>query len=147
MHDDRGRDVSDKRVWDEQMIQKQGHRAIVVPWVVALALGLSFVCRLAQGAGRSGQAEGPAGNGGLQARSPRQTAIWKDYERAERFGSRELNRLVYKAEVRAHWIADRPAFWYRNDVRGEREFILPRRGDEHPAAPLGQQGHSLRWQR
>jgi len=46
------------------------------------------------------------------------------YQRAERFGSPELGRLVYKARVEPHWIDGTPRFWYRNDVRGDREFVL-----------------------
>ena len=47
-----------------------------------------------------------------------------DYRRAERAGSAKLNRLVYKRKVEPHWIDGGPRFWYRNDVRGEKEFVL-----------------------
>ncbi len=50
--------------------------------------------------------------------------LWQRYERAERFGSPDMSRLVFKTRVDAHWIGTTSRFWYRNDVRGEREFIL-----------------------
>jgi hypothetical protein len=46
------------------------------------------------------------------------------YRAAEQFEGPELGRLVYKARLEPHWIAGTSRFWYRNDVRGEREFIL-----------------------
>jgi dipeptidyl aminopeptidase/acylaminoacyl peptidase len=50
--------------------------------------------------------------------------IRQRYERAERFGSKDMSALVYKTGVQAHWIGDTPRFWYRNDLRDGREFIL-----------------------
>ncbi|HOS91954.1 MAG TPA: DPP IV N-terminal domain-containing protein [Armatimonadota bacterium] len=46
------------------------------------------------------------------------------YQRAERMGSAELGRLVHKARVEPHWIHGTARFWYRNDVRGDRDFVV-----------------------
>jgi hypothetical protein len=46
------------------------------------------------------------------------------YQRAERAMSGDSARLVFKASVEVRWIGDTHRFWYRNDVRGEREFVL-----------------------
>ena len=51
-------------------------------------------------------------------------AMLAAYQRAERALSGDAARLVYKASVEARWIGDTHKFWYRNDVRGEREFVL-----------------------
>lgn len=59
-----------------------------------------------------------------QAADSRDSAIWQAYQRAAWFSSDAGNRLVYKANVDARWIGDTHQFWYRNDVRGTREFIL-----------------------
>ncbi|NCO42679.1 MAG: hypothetical protein AUJ96_21240 [Armatimonadetes bacterium CG2_30_66_41] len=68
-------------------------------------------------------------------RAAQQAAVRADYERAERFGSPAMDRLVYKAKVNANWIEGAPRFWYRNLVRGESEFILvdAKQGARQPA--------------
>ena len=117
------------------MKRRQRGYNVVIAVVAAVDAALPLAYGLTRDANAAGGDDAPIARGAAEGRSPRQAAIWKDYERAERFGSREMGRLVYKAEVRAHWIADRPAFWYRNDVRGEREFILinAERGERGPA--------------
>ncbi|MCX6344573.1 MAG: prolyl oligopeptidase family serine peptidase [Armatimonadetes bacterium] len=59
--------------------------------------------------------------------------MWQLYQRAERFG--QMSSLVYKSSVDARWIGSTHKFWYRNDVRGENEFILvdAERGARAPA--------------
>jgi len=76
----------------------------------------------------------------IQASPASQATIRQAYERAERLSSGALTKLVYKGKVVAHWIADGPRFWYRNDVRGEREFILvdAEKGTRGPAFDHGQ---------
>ena len=50
--------------------------------------------------------------------------VRKAYDRATHFGSEEMPQLVYMADVQANWIGSSHRFWYRRDVRGEREFVL-----------------------
>jgi dipeptidyl aminopeptidase/acylaminoacyl peptidase len=46
-----------------------------------------------------------------------------DYKRADKL--RDLFQgKVFKEQLDPHWIGDTPFFWYRTDVRGNREFIL-----------------------
>ena len=47
----------------------------------------------------------------------------EDYERAAKLHS-SLSGLVYKTRVRPNWIAKSERFWYRNDVRDGKEFVL-----------------------
>jgi dipeptidyl-peptidase 4 len=56
------------------------------------------------------------------------------YQAAEAAGSPEHGRLVYKARVEPRWIGAGDRFWYRNDVRGTKEFILvdPAEGTRGP---------------
>ena len=46
-----------------------------------------------------------------------------DYERADQFQS-NLKGLVFKKEIKAHWFNDSTRFWYRNDLRERKEFIV-----------------------
>ncbi|MGI6301192.1 MAG: prolyl oligopeptidase family serine peptidase [Verrucomicrobiota bacterium] len=46
-----------------------------------------------------------------------------DYERSAALG-RSFADKVFKDRITPHWLEDQPRFWYRNDVRGKREFIL-----------------------
>jgi dipeptidyl aminopeptidase/acylaminoacyl peptidase len=46
-----------------------------------------------------------------------------DYERADQLQSR-LKDLVFKKEIKAHWFNDSTRFWYRNDLRKRKEFIV-----------------------
>jgi dipeptidyl aminopeptidase/acylaminoacyl peptidase len=83
---------------------------------------------------------------GCATAPPARPDLRERYARAERFG-REMRSKVYKAEIRPRWISGGPRFWYRNDVRGAREFVLvdPEKGtrtvvaaapgEEAPPAP------------
>ena len=64
-----------------------------------------------------------------------QDPVREAYERAERFGSPEMARLVRGASVQPHWIGDGPRFWYLNQFGDEREFILvdPEKAERKPA--------------
>jgi hypothetical protein len=53
-----------------------------------------------------------------------QRGIWQTYERAERFGSAAMGRLVSRSDVDPHWMNGGARFWYRNDGPETREFIL-----------------------
>jgi dipeptidyl-peptidase-4 len=47
-----------------------------------------------------------------------------DYERARNLHAQTQNK-VFKAQLKAHWLASGTRFWYRNDLAdGEREFVL-----------------------
>ena len=46
-----------------------------------------------------------------------------DYQRADGVRSR-VKDLVYKTKITPHWFADNTRFWYRNDLRKGKEFIL-----------------------
>ncbi len=47
----------------------------------------------------------------------------QDYQRAAKIGS-TFGKLAFKTTVVAHWISDSARFWYRNDTRQGKEFIL-----------------------
>ena len=47
----------------------------------------------------------------------------EDYERAAKLRS-SLSGLVYKTRVSPNWTAKSERFWYRNDVRDGKEFVL-----------------------
>jgi len=47
----------------------------------------------------------------------------QDYERAVKIRS-TFNKLVFKTQVDPHWIGESPRFWYRNETRQGKEFIL-----------------------
>jgi len=47
----------------------------------------------------------------------------QDYQRAVKIRS-TFNKLAFKTRVEPHWIADSPRFWYRNETRQGKEFIL-----------------------
>ncbi len=74
-----------------------------------------------------------------RALPPRRSTWAKAYARAERFGSPRLNRLVYMARVRPHWIGGSHRFWYLREVRGERTFVLVD-GDKGTKGPAFDQG-------
>ena len=69
------------------------------------------------------------------ADAAQQRAVRGDYERAERFSARALGERVFKTSVEPHWIENGPRFWYRNDVRGARQFVLvdPEKASRAPA--------------
>lgn len=46
------------------------------------------------------------------------------YRRGESILAGEPARLVYKTDVEPQWIGNTSRFWYRNDVRSQREFVL-----------------------
>ena len=46
-----------------------------------------------------------------------------DYERSTALG-RSFAGKVFKDRITPHWLEDQTRFWYRNDVRGKKEFIL-----------------------
>jgi len=104
---------------------------------------VTFICAVVLAAGIFG--DSPAlGDGRIakrdgEAKPPKSIAkrptILEAYKRAERFESGQMSKLVYKANVEAHWIGDSPRFWYRSDVRGKSEFILvdAERGTRAPA--------------
>jgi len=50
--------------------------------------------------------------------------IAQRYARAAWMGSSEPNTLVAKANLAPHWLEGGSAFWYRNEVRGTREFVF-----------------------
>ena len=47
----------------------------------------------------------------------------QDYKRADRFAN-DLNDLVYHGDFVPHWIENTPRFWYRNQLKGGKEFIV-----------------------
>ena len=47
----------------------------------------------------------------------------QDYQRAVKIRS-TFNKLAFKTRVEPHWIADSARFWYRNETRQGKEFIL-----------------------
>jgi dipeptidyl aminopeptidase/acylaminoacyl peptidase len=56
------------------------------------------------------------------------------YQRAERFGSAEMGRLVLGARVEPHWSADGNRFWYRRETATGARFLLvdAERGTQEP---------------
>jgi len=48
----------------------------------------------------------------------------EDYARAEQFLPENVEKLVFKLSIEPHWIASSDSFWYRNDTRNGKEFIL-----------------------
>jgi dipeptidyl-peptidase-4 len=58
-----------------------------------------------------------------------------DYARAEQFLPWNLGKLVFKVQVLPHFIGLGDRFWYKNDVRSGKEFILvdPARNTKQPA--------------
>ncbi len=48
----------------------------------------------------------------------------EDYERAEKFHQFNIRELVFKLQLRPHWINEGARFWYRNDTREGKEFML-----------------------
>ncbi len=46
-----------------------------------------------------------------------------DYERADAVRS-TVKDLVYKTKIAPHWFADNSRFWYRNDLRKGKQFVL-----------------------
>ena len=46
-----------------------------------------------------------------------------DYERADQLQS-NLKNLVFKKRINAHWFNESTRFWYRNDLRERKEFIV-----------------------
>lgn len=49
---------------------------------------------------------------------------WEDYARAEQLLTWNVNKLVFKWQVTPNWIERSDRFWYRNLVRGGKEFVL-----------------------
>lgn len=49
--------------------------------------------------------------------------IWQAYDRAQRFGSSQLDGLVRNARVEANWSDDGNHFWYRRETADGAEFI------------------------
>lgn len=49
--------------------------------------------------------------------------IWQAYDRAQRFGSSQLDSLVRNARVEANWSDDGNSFWYRRQTADGAEFI------------------------
>jgi dipeptidyl aminopeptidase/acylaminoacyl peptidase len=47
----------------------------------------------------------------------------QDYQRAAKIGS-TFGKLAFKTRVDPHWISESARFWYRNDTRQGKEFIL-----------------------
>ena len=48
----------------------------------------------------------------------------EDYARAERFLSWNFNKLVFKMRVSPHYIGKTDRFWYKNETREGKEFVL-----------------------
>jgi dipeptidyl aminopeptidase/acylaminoacyl peptidase len=81
------------------------HSIHICTFVVVLLL-------LPTGVARSQACPDPSRGGTLQ-----------DYQRAVKIRS-TFNKLAFKTRVEPHWIADSPRFWYRNETRRGKEFIL-----------------------
>ena len=47
-----------------------------------------------------------------------------DYQRAENFLSRNIQRKVYGLEVSPRWIGEDNAFWYRVNTRDGKRFLI-----------------------
>ncbi len=59
----------------------------------------------------------------LASSSSRAQGTLDDYKRAEKL--REMFQgKVFKERLEPHWIGETPRFWYRTDLRDQREFIL-----------------------
>jgi dipeptidyl aminopeptidase/acylaminoacyl peptidase len=54
---------------------------------------------------------------------PSRGGTLQDYQRAAKIGS-TFGKLAFKTTVVAHWIGESPRFWYRNEIRDGKEFIL-----------------------
>ncbi|HSV72779.1 MAG TPA: prolyl oligopeptidase family serine peptidase [Chthonomonadales bacterium] len=95
-------------------------------WAAAAALVATMASAGAAPAPAPGQ--GPAPRPGPET-------MRRAYDRAARFGSAEMGRLVYRASVEPNWIQGTARFWYRVDVRGKRWFVLvdAERGTRGPA--------------
>ncbi len=50
--------------------------------------------------------------------------ILERYQKAAWLGSSEPVALVAKSNIAPHWLEGGSAFWYRNEVRGTREFVF-----------------------
>ena len=48
----------------------------------------------------------------------------EDYERAEKLLPANIKKYVFKLRVEPHWIEKSDSFWYRNDTRDGKEFLL-----------------------
>ena len=49
----------------------------------------------------------------------------RDYQRAEKFLPKNIDSLVYRAEINPHWTDGHPVFWYSVDTRkGEEYFVV-----------------------
>ena len=81
------------------------HSIHICTFVVVLLL-------LPTGVARSQACPDPSRGGTLQ-----------DYQRAVKIRS-TFNKLAFKTRVEPHWIADSARFWYRNETRRGKEFIL-----------------------
>lgn len=57
--------------------------------------------------------------GAVQAQGTRE-----DYARAESFLPKNVEELVFRAEVSPNWIQEEDRFWYRVSVPGGKEFVL-----------------------
>lgn len=47
-----------------------------------------------------------------------------DYQRAEKFLRKNVEKMIFHTRVIPNWIQDTSRFWYKNDIRKGKEFIL-----------------------
>jgi len=48
----------------------------------------------------------------------------KDYQRAEKFLRVNVEKIIYNTQVIPHWLKDTPKFWYKNNSRQGKQFIM-----------------------
>jgi dipeptidyl-peptidase-4 len=51
-------------------------------------------------------------------------SILVDYQRAEKFLRKNVEKMIFHTRVIPNWIKDTSRFWYKNDMRKGKEFIL-----------------------
>jgi dipeptidyl-peptidase-4 len=47
-----------------------------------------------------------------------------DYQRAEKFLRKNVEKMIFHTRVIPNWVKDTSRFWYKNDIRKGKEFIL-----------------------
>jgi dipeptidyl aminopeptidase/acylaminoacyl peptidase len=48
----------------------------------------------------------------------------KDYQRAERFLQKNVEKMIFQTQIIPNWIKETSRFWYKNETRDGKKFIL-----------------------